>query len=158
MNLRTEVTEPEAEPSTLKASVAGDECGFTTVKLAEHSLPDFPRRVVCDPERLELLLFALGVHTLPKTGVTMGLKLAFMGKVRQRFALQNAIISSEVFANTPVEHEEAAIHKGDDDFGARPAKAPLFIRRTQRHTRRDNGDQHTAHGRKGMERVGDDRD
>ena len=54
--------------------------------------------------------------------------------------------------------QEAAIHKGADDFGARPAKAPLFIRRTQRHTRRDNGDQHTAHGRKGMERVGDDRD
>ena len=93
VNLRPEVAEPEAEPSALKPGVAGDECGFTTIKLAEHSLPDLPRRVACGPERLELLLFALGVHTLPKTGVTMGLKLAFAGKACQRFTFQNAIIT-----------------------------------------------------------------
>ena len=111
MNVRPEVAKPKAKPSAFEAGVTGYKYGFSAVKLAEHPLPDFPRRVTCGPELFKLLLFALGVHALPETGVTMGLKLAFAGKVRQRFALQNAIISSEVFANTPVEHEEAAIHK-----------------------------------------------
>ena len=93
VDLRPEVAEPEAEPSAFKPGVTGDECSFATIKLAEHSLPDLPRRVACGPERLELLLFALGVHTLPETRVTMGLKLAFAGKACQRFTFQNAIIA-----------------------------------------------------------------
>ncbi len=77
VDMRTKISEPEAEPGTLEAGVTGYECSFAAVKLTEHPLPSFPRRLASNPELLKLLLLTLGVHALPKSGMTVRLELAF---------------------------------------------------------------------------------
>ena len=46
---------------------------------------------------------------MPKASVTMGLKLAFAGEALERFALEDAIVTGEIIANTFVEDAEAAV-------------------------------------------------